>query len=278
MTHRWEKESDKTMINGIKLFDTHSHYTDSRFDSEYPGGATALLTEVFNSEVEFIVNCSCDVENSKKVIEMSANYNGMYASIGIHPESCISLSALNEDLSVLSSLLDRKKELKIKAIGEIGLDYHWSADSKELQKHYLEEQLKLAEQYNMPVIIHDREAHGDCFEAVLKHPKVKGVFHSYSGSPEMALELTRRGWYISFSGVVSFKNAKKTVETAAIIPPDRLLIETDCPYLAPVPFRGKLNRSDYLKYTLEAIAKAREIDEFTLSEQIFSNSLNFFNI
>ena len=141
-----------------------------------------------------------------------------------------------------------------------------------------ERQLELAIKYDLPVLIHDREAHGDSFETVLRYPDARGVFHSFSGSPELATELARRGWYISFSGVISFKNARKSREVAEVVPANKILIETDCPYLAPHPFRGKLNRSDYLKYTMEALADARNEDVEALSETVFQNSLNFFSI
>ncbi len=262
----------------MRFFDTHSHYTDSRFETEFPGGADALLKEVFASGVEKIVNAGTSIENSKKVCEMAARFDGMYAAVGIHPEDCKGLTDVDATLAELEELLERRKELKIVALGEFGLDYYWDTSYKELQQVYFERQLELSVKYGLPAVIHDREAHGDCFETVLRHPEAHGVFHSFSGSPEMALELTRRGWYISFSGVVSFKNARKSREAAAVVPEDKILIETDCPYLAPHPFRGKLNRSDYLKYTLEALAEARNEDSEVLSEKIFQNSLKFFSV
>lgn len=182
------------------------------------------------------------------------------------------------ELLRLRGLLDRKSELKIVALGEIGLDYYWDASDKNRQLWFFERQLEMSVEYGLPVVIHDRDAHGDCFEAVLRHPDARGIFHSFSGSPEMAVELTRRGWYISFSGVVSFKNARKSREAAAIIPQNRILIETDCPYLAPEPFRGKLNRSDYLLYTLNAVAAARSVEPESLSEAIFENSREIFSV
>ncbi len=262
----------------MRFFDTHSHYTDIRFENEFPGGADALLKEVFASGVEKIVNAGTSIENSKKVCDMAARFDGMYAAVGIHPEDCKGLTDVDAAISELEKLLQRRRELKIVAVGEFGLDYYWDTSYKELQQIYFERQLKLSIKYGLPAVIHDREAHGDCFETVLRYPKAHGVFHSFSGSPEMAVELTRRGWYISFSGVVSFKNARKSREAAAVVPQDKILIETDCPYLAPHPFRGKLNRSDYLKYTMEALAEARDEDAEVLSEQIFQNSLKFYGV
>ncbi len=262
----------------MRFFDTHSHYTDARFDAEFVGGVDALLKEVFASDVEKIVNVGTNIENSKRVCEMAARYDGMYAAVGIHPEDCKELADVDATICELEAMLQHRRELKIVALGEIGLDYYWDTSYKPLQQAYFERQLELSEKYDIPVIIHDREAHGDCFETVLRYPKVRGVFHSFSGSPEMAVELTRRGWYISFSGVISFKNARKSREAAAVIPKDKILIETDCPYLAPHPFRGKINRSDYLRYTMEALAEARNEDVETLSEKIYRNSLKFFSV
>ncbi len=262
----------------MRLFDSHAHYTDSRFNEEFEGGVDAILKEIFDSDVKYIVNTATNSENSAVVAEMAAKYENMFATAGVHPEDCLSIPDVDAELSSLRSILDRKKELKIVALGEIGLDYYWDTDHKELQKEYFNRQLKLAIEYDLPVVIHDREAHGDVFDILTKYPEVRGIMHSYSGSAEMAAELIKRGWYISFSGVVSFKNARKTKEVAAVVPRDRILIETDAPYLAPHPMRGKLNRSDYLKYTLEALAEARNEDKESLSETIFQNSLNFFAI
>ena len=167
---------------------------------------------------------------------------------------------------------------KVVAIGEIGLDYYWRQDNKAEQKECFELQLSLAEELSLPVIIHDREAHGDCFETVLKYPCVKGVFHSYSGSAEMARELVKRGWYISFSGVVSFKNAAKIKEVAAVVPDDRILIETDAPYLAPHPFRGKINHSGRLFYTASALAEARNTDLRSISALTYNNAKALFGL
>ena len=260
------------------LFDTHAHYTDKRFETEHEGGAEELLRALFADEVGTIINVATDVDNALEVIAQAKKFEGVYAAVGIHPMDCKELPDVDTTLADLEALLIRRKDLKIVALGEIGLDYYWDADYKELQQIYFERQLELAIKYDLPVLIHDREAHGDSFETVLRYPDARGVFHSFSGSPELATELTRRGWYISFSGVISFKNARKSREVAAVVPVDKILIETDCPYLAPHPFRGKLNRSDYLKYTMEALADARNEDVEALSETVFQNSLNFFSI
>jgi TatD DNase family protein len=175
-------------------------------------------------------------------------------------------------------LLENKAENKIVAIGEIGFDYHYEGHDKAKQARYFEEQMKLARELSIPVIIHDREAHGDCFDMILKYPEVKGVFHSYSGSPEMATELVKRGWYISFSGVLTFKNARKAVEVAESVPLDRVLIETDTPYLAPHPFRGQINHSGLVRYTAEKLAEIKGMSADEIADITFDNASNLFGI
>ncbi len=243
------------------IIDSHAHYFDRRFESEYEGGADRLLREaVFPSGIEAIINVGTNPENSLRCIEQTAKYENMYAAVGIHPEDCQHLDGdVSYEVAKIRALLDteeKRAESKIVAIGEIGFDYYWQPVDKERQAEFFNAQMMLAEELSLPVIIHDREAHGDCFETVLKYPKVRGVFHSYSGSAEIARELTKRGWYISFSGVITFKNARRVKEVAASVDRDRLLIETDCPYLAPVPYRGKLNSSAYLNYTVSALSEA----------------------
>ena len=243
------------------IIDSHAHYFDHRFENEYEGGADRLLTEVvFPSGVEAIINVGTDPENSLRCIEQAKKYERMYAAVGIHPSDCQRLSGDAEtEVAKIRDLLDteeKRRENKIVAIGEIGFDYYWQPVMKERQREFFELQLSLAQELDLPVIIHDREAHGDCFETVLKYPQVRGVFHSFSGSAEMARELTRRGWYISFSGVITFKNARRVREVAALTDPEKILIETDCPYLSPEPYRGKLNSSARLCHTVEALADA----------------------
>lgn len=251
------------------IFDSHAHYFDTRFD----GQAEDLLTnEIFGKGASGVVNVGTNPENALVCIEQAKRYAKMYAAVGIHPEDCKALTGtVAEEVARIRALLDtpeRRRENKIVALGEIGLDYHWEPLEKELQQKYFEAQLALSAELNLPVIIHDREAHGDCFETVLRYPAVKGVFHSYSGSAEMAKELTKRGWYISFSGVVTFKNARKVREVAQTVPVDKLLLETDAPYLAPEPYRGRLNHSGLTVYTAAALGSllgrsAREIAAIT---------------
>lgn len=262
----------------MKFFDTHAHYTDARFSEEFPGGSDALLKEVFASGVEYIINAATNIKNSAEVIAQAKKYPAMFVAVGIHPEDCLTLPDIDAEIDALTSLLENKDANKVVAVGEIGLDYYWDKDHKELQTEYLDRQLGLAERFKLPAVIHDREAHGDCFETILRHKNAFGVLHSFSGSPELALEYVKRGWYISFSGVVSFKNARKVREVAEAVPEDMILIETDCPYLAPEPNRGKLNRSDYLVYTLSALAEAKHTDAESLGNTVFANSRRLFGV
>ncbi len=261
----------------MNLFDTHAHYIDARFENEYEGGADALLPEVFASGVSYIVNVGTNPENSCFAVEQAKKYDGMFAAVGIHPSDCQELSGTpEEELAKIAELIERKEENKIVALGEIGFDYHYDDTDREKQTVYFERQMEMARKYGLPVVIHDRDAHGDCFDMIRKYPDVTGIFHSYSGSREMALDLVRRGWYISFSGVVSFKNAPRVKEVAAALPADKILIETDCPYLAPAPHRGKLNHSGYMIHTLTALAEARGEDVDALAEQLMENSKRLF--
>ena len=193
------------------IFDSHAHYFDRRFEAETEGADSILKNEVFGKGVVGVINVATNNDNSRICIAQAKKYEGMYATVGIHPEDvAYSKDTPEQVLSELATFVDtpqKIKESKIVAIGEIGLDYHYEGYDKQLQTYFFEEQLKLAEKVGLPVMIHDRDAHGDCFETVLKYPNARGVFHSFSGSPEMAVELVKRGWYISFSGVLTFKNA-----------------------------------------------------------------------
>lgn len=237
----------------MKFFDTHAHCDDKRFEEEYEGGTAGVITDCLNSNVSYIINIGTNLENSRVSTELADRFENVYASCGIHP-SDVFYEDPDKAISVIEELLSHPKAV---ALGEIGLDYHYEDIPHDLQMLYFEKQMALAEKLDIPVIIHDRDAHGDCLDVIKKFPKVKGVFHSFSGSAEMAQELARLGWYISFSGTVTFKNAKKPKEACVVVPSDRLLIETDAPYLAPTPHRGELNRSSYVQLTAEEIAALR---------------------
>ena len=264
----------------INFFDSHAHYYDDRFyGEENPQGAEKLLAELFDNGLLGVINVGTNPKSNLLAIEQAKKFPLMYAAVGIHPEDMAHTEmSLDQMIDSLRALLQKREENKIVAIGEIGLDYYWEPYDKAAQKACFEAQLSLARSLDMPVIIHDREAHGDCFETVLKYPDVRGVFHSYSGSAEMARELVKRGWHISFSGVVSFKNASKIKEVAAVVPNDKILIETDAPYLAPHPFRGKINHSGRLEYTAQALADARGCDVQKIAEITRENTRRLFGI
>lgn len=267
----------------MKFFDSHAHYFDAWFN-EYEGGADALLDKIFAQQVGAIVNIATNPENLRECIAQAKKYENMYVSSGIHPEDCLYIDDIDAALSEIeASICNEKlrKESKIVAIGEIGFDYHLddlTDEVKAKQRHVFEAQMQMAEKYGLPVVIHDREAHGDCFEMALKYPSVKGIFHSYSGSSEMARELIRRGWYISFSGVVTFKNASRVREVVSTTPLDRLLIETDAPYLSPHPLRGKMNHSANLEYTVGAIASVFGKTPEEIAEITFENAQRIYGL
>ncbi|MEE1116425.1 MAG: TatD family hydrolase [Clostridia bacterium] len=268
-----------------KLFDSHAHYFDKRFDNEHEGGADDILNDILHgtSCVGRIINVGTNMDNAMSAIAQAVKYPEVYAAIGIHPEDCLSLENMDSEIKRLLHLLKSRKENKIVAIGEIGLDYHYLSGenvvgSKEKQMQYFVAQLDIADSMGLPVIIHDREAHGDCFDTVRKYDGLRGVFHSYSGSAEMASQLCRYGWYISFSGTVTFKNAQKVKEAVAVVPSDRILIETDAPYLAPHPFRGKLNNSALMINTASVIADILNTNVENIIDMTYNNACKLFEI
>lgn len=269
---------EEKYISPCGVFDTHAHYTDERFASEYEGGADAALKACFDSGVAGIINIGTTPESSRAAVEQAAGYPLMYAAAGIHPTEIGKCGDFDHEMAAIYSLLKERKKNKLVAVGEIGLDYYWKPYDKELQKKYLDAQMELAKELELPVMIHDREAHGDCFEAVLRHPGVRGVFHSYSGSAEMALELCKRGFYISFSGTVTFHNARGVRSVAEEVPDDRILVETDCPYLAPEPYRGRLNYSAYAAYTVNTIGEVKGMSFEDTAALTLKNAKNLFGI
>ena len=240
----------------MQLFDTHAHYWDTRFAAEYGAAETeALLDSLLGGEVPHIVNAATDPASARLAIAQAARHPGMLTALGIHPNDGQNLPDPDAALAEIEALL-RDPASRAVALGEIGLDYHYEDTDREKQQALFRAQMRLAERLSLPVVIHDRDAHGDCVSIVREFPNVRGVFHSFSGSAEMARELCSLGYYISFSGTVSFKNAERVRGAAAAVPKERLLIETDCPYLAPHPHRGKLNHSGYLSFTNAALAAA----------------------
>lgn len=241
------------------IFDTHAHYTSHRFDDH----RAALLDSLPGQGVCAVVDCGTDFASSTKSIKLAEQYEWLYAAAGIHPESLI-----EEDASTairfggdwraeLDAIAPLYVHPKVVAVGEVGLDYHWPIP-KEAQLALFEAELEVARAQGLPVLIHDREAHGDMY-ALLKKHRPRGVLHCYSGSADDAVWLTAQGLYLGFGGTLTFKNARKTVEAAAVCPLDKLLLETDCPYMAPEPFRGKENNSALIRYVAEKLAQIRAL-------------------
>ena len=250
-------------------FETHAHYDDKAFDPD----RDSLLTELIASGVEAVIDPGCDLSSSGMARSLAESHSFVYFAAGIHPEE---LADLPDDWpEQMKRIADSPKCV---AIGEIGLDYYWDASQKELQKHIFEQQLELAGDLELPVIVHDREAHGDCFEIVSRHKNLRGVFHCYSGSAEMAAELLKMGWYLGFDGPVTYKNARKVLEVLAVTPLDRILIETDSPYLSPVPFRGKRNDSRNLRYIAEKIAEVKGVAPDEIAAVTAQNARQLFQI
>jgi TatD DNase family protein len=261
------------------MFDTHAHYNNGRYDAEYPGGVKAMIRDVYAAGVTGVVNVGWDIESSKLASAQSMEYPGrMYAAAGMHPSDAQKVWRFDASIAELDELLEKRRELNIVALGEIGLDYHYEDTDKIKQQVMFRKQMELAKKHGVPVIIHDRDAHADSLAVIREFPTVTCVLHSFSGSAEMAKEAVALGCYISFSGTVSFKNAPKVRAAAAVVPKDRLLVETDCPYLAPHPHRGEMNHSGLMRFTIEALAAARgETPEET--ERITTeNALRFFGI
>lgn len=227
------------------IFDSHAHYDDEQFD----GCRDELLSQLNQNGVCGIVTCGCDGDSCKKALAIAEKHDFVYAAVGIHPENIESRT----DIAEIERFAAHKKCV---AIGEIGLDYYWEPYDREAQKAVFVRQLELAEKLNLPVIVHDRDAHADTLE-ILKKYRPKGVVHCFSGSPEMATEILKLGMYIGVGGVVTFKNAKRLPETVALVPDDRLLVETDAPYLSPVPYRGETCHSGLIALTAAKIAEIR---------------------
>ena len=231
------------------LFDTHAHLDDRAFQED----REALLAALPKRGVEMVMNPGCSLESSRNVAALTQRYGFLYGAVGSHPDAAEEICP--EVIREYRELCKQNK--KIKAIGEIGLDYHYEDVPRSVQQRAFIAQLELARELSLPVIIHDREAHEDCLRILGDFPTVKGVFHCFSGSAEMARQLTAQGWYIGFTGVLTFKNARRAVEAAQAIPLERIVIETDCPYMAPEPFRGKRNDSGLVYRMAEKLAQIR---------------------
>lgn len=252
------------------LFDTHAHYDDEAFDAD----RELLLATLPERNVGLIVNPGCTIDTSRQAVALAEQYEYVYAAVGIHPENCGDFT--DSDIDTLRALAQHEK---VVAIGEIGLDYYWAENpSREWQQRVLRAQMALAEELHLPVIIHDRDAHADTLSIVKEFPQVRGVFHCYSGSVEDARTLLKMGWMLSFNGAITFKNARKAPEVIAEIPMDRMMIETDSPYLTPVPYRGKRNDSGYVSLVAEKIAEIKGISPEEVERITFENGKRFFAI
>ena len=252
------------------LFDTHAHMDDRSFDAD----RAELLSSLPGQGISLLMNPGCSYESSLNAIGLSEQYDYIYAAVGSHPDVA---DEVDEALIAKYRELFRQHP-KIKAIGEIGLDYHYEDIPRDIQKRAFRLQMVLAAELDLPVIVHEREAHEDGLRIVDEFPTVKGVFHCYSGSAEMARELVKRGWYIGFTGVLTFKNARKALEVATSIPRDRIVIETDCPYMAPVPFRGKRNDPGKVLYMAKKLAELWGVSEEEAARITLQNGKRLYRI
>ncbi len=257
-------EKEANMNN---IFDTHAHYDDEAFNDD----RDALLERLFSEGVCGIVNQGTTTETSKFSVRLAEKYPGIYAAVGIHPE-CADENSMSE-LSVIRELCKNKK---VVAVGEIGLDYYYDVP-KDIQKEIFAAQLELANELSLPVTIHDREAHGDILDFIKKY-RPKGIVHCFSGSREMAKEVIKLGMYIGMGGVVTFKNSRKAVEVIEEIPMESLVLETDCPYLAPVPYRGKRNDSGLISHTAQRIAEIKGLSAQEVLDITAANAARVYNI
>ena len=254
----------------MRLFDTHAHYDSGAFNADRP----EVLASMPGKGVELILNPGCDLDSSRTAVELAERFSFVYAAVGVHPSDCEGFS--RETVDALRTLAAHPK---VRAVGEIGLDYYWKDNpAHDFQQQVFHTQLELAEELGLPVIVHDREAHRDCLEAVKAHPRVTGVYHCYSGSLEDAKILVKLGWMLSFTGVITYKNARKSLEVIDWLPMDRIMIETDSPYLTPEPFRGKRNDSGYVCRVAETIARVKGITPEEAAELTLKNGKRFFGI
>ena len=249
------------------IFDAHAHYDDSWFDED----RDELLTSLSEKGVCGVVNNAVDLKTAAKAIEFAEKYDYFYAAVGYHPENIIGIPD-----DYIEKIAELTKHPKVVAIGETGLDYHWDTP-KDLQKRVFEEQIKLSLDLKMPLVVHDREAHGDTFDFLRKY-KPNALVHCFSGSVELMREAVKLGCYVSLGGVVTFKNARHSIDVASEIPIDRLLLETDAPYMAPVPFRGKRNDSSKIIFAAEKIASLRGLGVQELLDITAENAKRFYNI
>ena len=253
------------------IFDTHAHYDDDAFDEDRED----LIKAILESDIKRIVNVGANLKTSQNSIDLANKYDLFYAAVGVHPDDCDEI-----DDAGIEKLREMSKDKRVVAIGEIGLDYYWHKDNSDIQKNAFKRQIELAKELSLPIIVHSREAARDTMDILTETNAGvnSGVVHCFSYSPEIALEAIKLGFYIGVGGVVTFKNAKKLKETVEKIPLEKIVLETDCPYLAPVPFRAKRNSSLYLEYVVEEIAMLKQTDVETVKEITYKNALDMYKL
>lgn len=254
------------------FIDSHAHLDDERFDED----REILIKSLMDNNIDLVLNIGADLETSKASVNLAKKYDNIYAVVGVHPHS-----AKEVDENTIEELRKLTKEKKVVAIGEIGLDYYYDNSPRDVQRRVFLEQLKLAKELKLPVVIHTRDAAQETFDILKESAEdgnLRGVLHCYSSSVEMALEYIKLGFYISIGGPVTFKNSKVAKEVAKAIPLDKLLIETDCPYLTPEPYRGKRNEPMYVKYAAETISELRGISIEELAEATTNNAIALFQL
>lgn len=253
------------------LFDSHAHYNDGRFD----GDRDAVLAAMQENHVGYILNACADLSEMEGILEITRKYPFVYASVGVHPHEVENMTDGD-----LDKIREYARQDKVRAIGEIGLDYYYDNSPRDLQRHWFIEQVELAKELSMPVIIHDRDAHQDTMDILRAHTvsAVGGIFHCYAGSVEMAREILDWGMYIAFGGTLTFKKAVRSVEVAKYVPLDRIVLETDCPYLAPEPMRGKRNSSLYMHFVAERLAEIKGVSVEEVERITCENAKHIFRI
>ena len=250
-------------------FDSHAHLDDPRFEQDFE----EIITRMRQNGVTGMMNIGCDLPSSERSIALAERFDWVWAAVGSHPDDADHVDAAR---------IERYRQLcshpRVKAVGEIGLDYHYEDVPREVQKQAFRMQMQLAREVGLPVVVHEREAHGDAMEILDDFPDITGVFHCYSGSAEMAKELVRRGWYVGFTGVVTFKNARRAVETVEALRLDRILIETDCPYMAPEPYRGRRNDPSFVPLVAARIAEIKGISSEEAGRITRENAARLFRL
>lgn len=253
----------------MQFFDSHAHLDEACFDAD----RAEIFRELPEKGVVNILNIGCDQAASERSVKLAEQYPFVYAAVGSHPDDADHVD--DRRIAVYRELAQHEK---VRAIGEIGLDYHYEDVPREIQQNAFRMQMALARELNLPVVIHEREAHEDGLAIVKEFPEVTGVFHCFSGSSEFAKELIKRGYYIGFTGVITFKNARKAVEVAEMLPLDRILIETDCPYMAPEPYRGRRNDSRFVPLMAQKIAEIKGLSVEEVAQATTENAKRLFRI